>query len=165
MANVQESQSFFLHLSKDLTTGTTSQWRRASLSSHVLAFFTASDGIVNETCSTISRMRCVYGFQIMLDNIPPRPTLCSSTEPTERDFLFDAIETIPCIKKKAEWLCGGWVYLRRAAGRLCSGRGISSPAIRLIFWMKKRDLMPGLTFSNELISRGEAFFACLLFTS
>ncbi|KAF8169699.1 ferritin-like superfamily [Mycena galopus ATCC 62051] len=94
MANVQESQSFFLHLSKDLH-----DWNdklngdERHFSSHVLAFFTASDGIVNEN---------------LLDHF-------SNEEPTERDFLFDAIETIPCIKKKAEWALR-WMGLPSASG-------------------------------------------------
>ncbi|KAJ7742506.1 ribonucleotide reductase small subunit [Mycena maculata] len=151
--------------------------------SHVLAFFAASDGIVNENLLErfsnevqVAEARCFYGFQIMMENIHSETySLLIDTyikEPTERDYLFDAIETIPCIKRKADWAIR-WINDEQSTfgERLVAFAAVEgiffSGSFASIFWMKKRGLMPGLTFSNELISRDEGMhtdFACLLFT-
>ncbi|QRW01539.1 ribonucleoside-diphosphate reductase subunit M2 [Ceratobasidium sp. AG-Ba] len=148
--------------------------------SHVLAFFAASDGIVNENLVErfsnevqAAEARCFYGFQIMMENIHSETySLLIDTyikEPAQREFLFDAIETIPCIKKKAEWALK-WISDQRStfAERLVAFAAVEgiffSGSFASIFWLKKRGLMPGLTFSNELISRDEGMhtdFACL----
>ncbi|KAJ7179889.1 ribonucleotide reductase small subunit [Mycena crocata] len=151
--------------------------------SHVLAFFAASDGIVNENLLErfsnevqVAEARCFYGFQIMMENIHSETySLLIDTyikEPAERDYLFDAIETIPCIKRKADWAIR-WINDEKSTfgERLVAFAAVEgiffSGSFASIFWMKKRGLMPGLTFSNELISRDEGMhtdFACLLFT-
>jgi len=150
--------------------------------SHVLAFFAASDGIVNENLLErfsaevqIAEARCFYGFQIMIENIHSETySLLIDTyirEPEQRDYLFNAIETIPVVKKKAEWALR-WINDRRApfSVRLVAFAAVEgiffSGSFASIFWLKKRGLMPGLSFSNELISRDEGLhtdFACLLF--
>ncbi|KAJ7727497.1 ribonucleotide reductase small subunit [Mycena olivaceomarginata] len=151
--------------------------------SHVLAFFAASDGIVNENLLErfsnevqVAEARCFYGFQIMMENIHSETySLLIDTyikEPAQREFLFDAIETIPCITHKAEWALR-WISDEKSTfgERLVAFATVEgiffSGSFASIFWMKKRGLMPGLTFSNELISRDEGMhtdFACLLFT-
>ncbi|KAG9128341.1 Ribonucleotide-diphosphate reductase (RNR), small subunit [Ceratobasidium sp. 392] len=151
--------------------------------SHVLAFFAASDGIVNENLVErfsnevqAAEARCFYGFQIMMENIHSETySLLIDTyikEPAQREYLFDAIETIPCIKKKADWALK-WISDQRStfAERLVAFAAVEgiffSGSFASIFWLKKRGLMPGLTFSNELISRDEGMhtdFACLLFS-
>ncbi|KAG6835880.1 Ribonucleotide-diphosphate reductase (RNR), small subunit [Arthromyces matolae] len=151
--------------------------------SRVLAFFAASDGIVNENlvarfCNEIqvSEARCFYGFQIMMENIHWETySLLIDTfikNPEERTHLFHAIETIPCITRKAEWALK-WITDQGSAfaERLVAFAAVEgiffSSSFASIFWMKKRGLMPGLTFSNELISRDEGLhtdFACLLFS-
>lgn len=151
--------------------------------SHVLAFFAASDGIVNENLVErfsnevqAAEARCFYGFQIMMENIHSETySLLIDTyikDPTEREYLFDAVETIPCVKKKADWALT-WISDRRStfAERLVAFAAVEgiffSGSFASIFWLKKRGLMPGLTFSNELISRDEGMhtdFACLLFS-
>jgi len=151
--------------------------------SHVLAFFAASDGIVNENLLErfsnevqIAEARCFYGFQIMMENIHSETySLLIDTyikDAAQRDYLFDAIETIPCIKKKAEWALT-WITDDNATfgERLVAFAAVEgiffSGSFASIFWLKKRGLMPGLTFSNELISRDEGMhtdFACLLFS-
>ncbi|GAA5987000.1 hypothetical protein JCM10908_000987 [Rhodotorula pacifica] len=150
---------------------------------HVLAFFAASDGIVNENLVErfagevqIAEARCFYGFQIMMENIHSEVySLLIDTyvrEPEERDKLFNAIDTIPCIKKKADWAMR-WISDDRSifGERLVAFAAVEgiffSGSFASIFWLKKRGLMPGLTFSNELISRDEGLhtdFACLLFS-
>ncbi|GJE84429.1 ribonucleoside-diphosphate reductase subunit [Phanerochaete sordida] len=151
--------------------------------SHVLAFFAASDGIVNENLVErfsnevqAAEARCFYGFQIMMENIHSETySLLIDTyikDPKQREHLFDAIETIPCIKKKADWALR-WISDTKSsfAERLVAFAAVEgiffSGSFASIFWLKKRGLMPGLTFSNELISRDEGMhtdFACLLFT-
>ncbi|TFK43650.1 beta subunit of ribonucleotide reductase [Crucibulum laeve] len=151
--------------------------------SHVLAFFAASDGIVNENLLErfsnevqAAEARCFYGFQIMMENIHSETySLLIDTyikDTTQREYLFDAIETIPCIKRKADWALK-WISDKRStfAERLVAFAAVEgiffSGSFASIFWMKKRGLMPGLTFSNELISRDEGMhtdFACLLFS-
>jgi ribonucleoside-diphosphate reductase subunit M2 len=150
--------------------------------SHVLAFFAASDGIVNENLVErfsnevqAAEARCFYGFQIMMENIHSETySLLIDTyikDPAQREYLFDAVETIPCIKKKADWAMN-WISDREStfAERLVAFAAVEgiffSGSFASIFWLKKRGLMPGLTFSNELISRDEGMhtdFACLLF--
>ncbi|KAK2594232.1 Ribonucleotide-diphosphate reductase (RNR), small subunit [Conoideocrella luteorostrata] len=149
--------------------------------SHILAFFAASDGIVNENLVErfssevqVPEARCFYGFQIMMENIHSETysLLIDSyiKEHAQRTYLFNAIETIPCIRKKAEWALH-WIQDKESsfAQRLVAFAAVEgiffSGAFASIFWLKKRGLMPGLTFSNELISRDEGLhtdFACLL---
>ncbi|KAK7206947.1 ribonucleotide reductase [Myxozyma melibiosi] len=150
--------------------------------SHVLAFFAASDGIVNENLVErfsnevqIPEARCFYGFQIMIENIHSETySLLIDTyikDPAERAYLFGAIETIPCIKRKADWALR-WIADKDSvfSERLVAFAAVEgiffSGSFASIFWLKKRGLMPGLTFSNELISRDEGLhtdFACVLF--
>ncbi|MGE7774473.1 ribonucleoside-diphosphate reductase small subunit [Chitinophaga sp. NPDC101104] len=149
--------------------------------SHVLAFFAASDGIVNENLAVnfmsevqIPEARCFYGFQIMMENIHSETyALLIDTyvkDPSEKDRLFHAIETVPAVKKKAEWALR-WIENGTFAQRLVAFAAVEgiffSGSFCSIFWLKKRGLMPGLTFSNELISRDEGLhceFACLLYS-
>lgn len=149
--------------------------------SHVLAFFAASDGIVNENLAVnfmsevqLPEARCFYGFQIMMENIHSETyALLIDTyikDPKEKDRLFHAIDTVPAVKKKAEWALR-WIENGSFAERLVAFAAVEgiffSGSFCSIFWMKKRGLMPGLTFSNELISRDEGLhceFACLLYS-
>lgn len=148
--------------------------------SHVLAFFAASDGIVNENLAVnfmsevqIPEARCFYGFQIMMENIHSETyALLIDTyikDPQEKTHLFHAIDTVPAVKKKAEWALR-WIDKGNFAERLVAFAAVEgiffSGSFCSIFWLKKRGLMPGLTFSNELISRDEGLhceFACLLY--
>lgn len=148
---------------------------------HVLAFFAASDGIVNENliqrfASEVqsAEARCFYGFQIMIENIHSETySLLIDTlvkDPKEKSHLFNAIETIPCIRAKAKWALRWIDGSERFAERLVAFAVVEgiffSGAFCAIFWLKKRGLMPGLTFSNELISRDEGMhcdFACLIY--
>jgi len=148
--------------------------------SHVLAFFAASDGIVNENLAVnfmsevqLPEARCFYGFQIMMENIHSETyALLIDTyirNPQEKDRLFHAIDTVPAVKKKAEWALR-WIENGTFAERLVAFAAVEgiffSGSFCSIFWLKKRGLMPGLTFSNELISRDEGLhceFACLLY--
>ena len=148
---------------------------------YILAFFAASDGIVNENlaqnfCTEIQipEARCFYGFQIMMENIHSEMySILIDTyikDQTEKDFLFKAIDNIPVIKKKAEWALK-WINNNdNFAERLIAFAAVEgiffSGSFCSIFWLKKRQMMPGLTFSNELISRDEGLhtdFACLLY--
>ncbi|GAA4797802.1 ribonucleotide-diphosphate reductase subunit beta [Olivibacter ginsenosidimutans] len=149
--------------------------------SHVLAFFAASDGIVNENLAInfmsevqLPEARSFYGFQIAMENIHSETyALLIDTyvkDPVEKDRLFHAIETVPCVKKKAEWALR-WIENGSFAERLVAFAAVEgiffSGSFCSIFWLKKRGLMPGLTFSNELISRDEGLhceFACLLYS-
>jgi ribonucleoside-diphosphate reductase beta chain len=148
--------------------------------SHVLAFFAASDGIVNENLAVnfmsetqLPEARCFYGFQIMMENIHAETyaLLIDSyiKDPQEKNRLFHAIETVPAVRKKAEWALR-WIQNGSFAERLIAFAAVEgiffSGSFCSIFWLKKRGLMPGLTFSNELISRDEGLhceFACLLY--
>ncbi|MEM9929544.1 MAG: ribonucleotide-diphosphate reductase subunit beta [Bacteroidota bacterium] len=148
---------------------------------HVLAFFAASDGIVNENLAEnfvaevqYTEAKFFYGFQIMMENIHSETySLLIDTyisDPKEKDFLFNAIETMPCVQKKAEWALR-WIDNGSFAERIIAFAAVEgiffSGSFCSIFWLKKRGLMPGLTFSNELISRDEGMhcdFACLLYT-
>lgn len=148
--------------------------------SHVLAFFAASDGIVNENLANnflrevqYAEAKCFYGFQIMMENIHSETysLLIDSyiQEPKEKDRLLRAIDTIDCVKKKADWALK-WIDSDNFVERLISFAAVEgiffSGSFCSIFWLKKRGLMPGLSFSNELISRDEGLhcdFACLLY--
>lgn len=148
---------------------------------YVLAFFAASDGIVLENlamrfCTEIQvpEARCFYGFQMMMENIHSETySLLIDTyinDAQEKDFLFKAIENIPVVKNKAEWALR-WIgadssYAERLVAFAAVEGIFFSGSFCSIFWLKKRGLMPGLTFSNELISRDEGMhtdFACLLY--
>ena len=151
--------------------------------SMILAFFAASDGIVMENLATrfmgevqLAEARAFYGFQIAMENIHSQMySILIDTyikEAAEKDKLFNAIHNFPCIKKKADWAMK-WIGDKRSSfhTRLiafaCVEGIFFSGAFCSIYWIKKRGLMPGLTFSNELISRDEALhteFAVLLYT-
>ena len=150
--------------------------------SHVLAFFAASDGIVNENliCNFATEVqsaeaRCFYGFQIAMENIHSETySLLIDTyikDEKKKTHLLKAIETMPCVQKKAKWALK-WCDANNAsfAERMIAFAAVEgiffSGAFCAIFWLKKRGLMPGLCFSNELISRDEGMhcdFACLLY--
>jgi ribonucleotide reductase beta subunit family protein with ferritin-like domain len=149
---------------------------------HVLAFFAASDGIVLENLAArflvdveIPEARCFYGFQLAMENIHSETySLLIDTyikDPQEKNHLFHAIEEIPCVAHKAEWALK-WIEspdsfaTRLLAFAIVEGIFFSG-SFCAIFWLKKRGKMPGLTFSNELISRDEGLhcdFACLLYS-
>ncbi|MEQ8239175.1 MAG: ribonucleotide-diphosphate reductase subunit beta [Cyclobacteriaceae bacterium] len=147
---------------------------------HVLAFFAASDGIVNENLAEnfvsevqYTEAKFFYGFQIAIENIHSETySLLIDTyvkDPKEKDNLFHAIETMDCVKRKADWALR-WIDEGSFAERLVAFAAVEgiffSGSFCSIFWLKKRGLMPGLTFSNELISRDEGLhsdFACLLY--
>ncbi len=149
---------------------------------HVLAFFAASDGIVNENLAErflaevqVPEARCFYGFQIAIENIHSETySLLIDTyikDAKEKDRLFHALETVKCVQKKANWALN-WIGDDASfAERLVAFAAVEgiffSGSFCSIFWLKKRGLMPGLTFSNELISRDEGLhcdFACLLYS-
>jgi ribonucleoside-diphosphate reductase beta chain len=148
---------------------------------HVLAFFAASDGIVNENLAInfmnevqYPEARCFYGYQIMIENIHSETySLLIDTyikEPAEKDRMFHALDTIDCVKKKGEWALR-WITNGSFAERLVAFAAVEgiffSGSFCSIFWLKKRGLMPGLSFSNELISRDEGLhcdFACLIYS-
>ena len=147
---------------------------------HVLAFFAASDGIVNENLAEnflsevqYTEAKFFYGFQVMMENVHSETySLLIDTyikDPKEKDYLFNAIETFPPVKTKADWALR-WIEEGSFAERLIAFAAVEgiffSGSFCSIFWLKKRGLMPGLTFSNELISRDEGLhcdFACLLY--
>jgi ribonucleotide reductase beta subunit family protein with ferritin-like domain len=148
---------------------------------YVLAFFVSADGIVNENLIQkfsneiqIPEARCFYGFQIMIENIHSEVySLLIDTyikDNVKKEKLFNSLETIPCIHKKSEW-CLKWIndkntFVERLIAFSCVEGIFFSGAFASIYWLKKRGLMPGLTFSNELISRDEGLhtdFACCLF--
>lgn len=148
---------------------------------YVLAFFAASDGIVLENLADnfisevqLPEARCFYGFQAAMENIHSETySLLIDTyikDPKEKNQLFNAIDNVPSIKKKAEW-CFKWMnqeapFIQRLLAFSCVEGIFFSGSFCAIFWLKKRGLMPGLTFSNELISRDEGLhtdFACLLY--
>ncbi|KAM3866133.1 ribonucleoside-diphosphate reductase subunit M2-like [Diretmus argenteus] len=168
-------------LSKDLQHWDSLKDEERYFISNVLAFFAASDGIVNENLVErfaqevqVTEARCFYGFQIAMENIHSEMySLLIDTyikDPKERDYLFNAIETLPCVKKKADWAIN-WIGNQNAAYgerivAFAAVEGIFFSGSFAAFWLKKRGLMPGLTFSNELISRDEGLhcdFACLMF--
>jgi ribonucleoside-diphosphate reductase beta chain len=148
---------------------------------HVLAFFAASDGIVNENLAEnflsevqYTEAKFFYGFQITIENIHSETySLLIDTyikDTAEKNHLFNAIDTLECVKKKADWALR-WIEKGSFAERLVAFAAVEgiffSGSFCSIFWLKKRGLMPGLSFSNELISRDEGLhcdFACLLYT-
>jgi len=177
LASVEE-----VDLSKDMT-----DWARLTdnerhFISHVLAFFAASDGIVNENLVErfsqevqVTEARCFYGFQIAMENVHSEMySVLIDTyirDPHQRDYLFNAIETMPAVKRKADWALS-WISSKAAnfGERIIAFAAVEgiffSGSFASIFWLKKRGLMPGLTFSNELISRDEGLhcdFAVLMF--
>merc|ERR1740138_1913575 len=148
---------------------------------HVLAFFAASDGIVLENLASqfstevqIPEARAFYGFQIAMENIHSETySLLIEQyirEPSEKGKIFDAIHTMPAVREKAEWALQ-WIQNENSfAERVIAFAAVEgilfSGSFCAIYWLKKRGLMPGLTFSNELISRDEglhAEFACMLY--
>ena len=148
---------------------------------HILAFFAASDGIVTENLAIrfmgdvkVPEARCFYGFQIAMENVHSEmySLLIDSyiKDPSEKHQLFNAVDNYPCIGKKAEWAIK-WMesetasFAKRLVAFACVEGIFFSGAFCSIYWLKKRGLMPGLTYSNELISRDEALhceFAVLL---
>ncbi|XP_050373931.1 ribonucleoside-diphosphate reductase small chain A [Argentina anserina] len=150
--------------------------------SHVLSFFAASDGIVLENLAArflndvqIPEARAFYGFQLAMENIHSEMySLLLETyikDPKEKHRLFNAVENIPCVSRKAKWALD-WInssnsFAERLVAFACVEGIFFSGSFCAIFWLKKRALMPGLTFSNELISRDEGLhcdFACLLYS-
>lgn len=172
-----------IDLSKDIAHWNALNKEEQFFISMILAFFAASDGIVLENLAQrfmgdvqVSEARAFYGFQIAMENIHSHTysnlieTYIKDKE--EKGKLFNAIENYPCIKKKSDW-AQKWIHDNRSsfATRLIAFACIEgiffSGAFCSIFWLKKRGLMPGLTFSNELISRDEALhceFAVLLYS-
>jgi ribonucleotide reductase beta subunit family protein with ferritin-like domain len=171
-----------IDLSKDLD-----DWKKLTADekhfvSMILAFFAASDGIVLENLATrfmsdvqVSEARAFYGFQIAMENIHSETySLLIETyinDKLEKDKLFNALDHFPCIKKKSDW-AQKWIkdnrsgFATRLVAFACVEGVFFSGAFSSIFWLKKRGLLPGLTFSNELISRDEALhteFAVLLY--
>jgi ribonucleoside-diphosphate reductase subunit M2 len=167
-------------LSKDMV-----HWKQLTDSeqhflSMILAFFASSDGIVLENLALrfmadvqSSEARAFYGFQIAMENIHSEMysvLIDTYVEQQKKNSLFRAIETFPCIQKKADWALT-WIgntssFATRLVGFACVEGIFFSGAFCSIYWMKKRGLMPGLTFSNELISRDESMhtdFAVLLY--
>lgn len=167
-------------LSKDMV-----HWKQLTESeqhflSMILAFFASSDGIVLENLALrfmadvqSSEARAFYGFQIAMENIHSEMysvLIDTYVEQQKKSSLFRAIENFPCIQKKAEWALK-WIgdsssFATRLVGFACVEGIFFSGAFCSIYWMKKRGLMPGLTFSNELISRDESMhtdFAVLLY--
>lgn len=149
---------------------------------HILAFFAASDGIVNENLAEnflsevqYTEAKFFYGFQVAIENIHSETySLLIDTyikDKKDKDYLFNAIENIPCVGKKADWALR-WIDQGSFAERLIAFAAVEgiffSGSFCSIFWLKKRGLMPGLSFSNELISRDEGLhcdFACLLYNN
>jgi len=172
-----------IDLSKDLNDWKTMTNDEQHFVKMILAFFAASDGLVLENLASrfmsdvqLSEARAFYGFQIAMENIHSQTySLLIDTyirDEEEKHKLFNAIENFPCIKKKADW-AKKWISDNRSsfAARLVAFAAIEgcffSAAFSSIYWIKKRGLMPGLTFSNELISRDEALhteFAVLLYS-
>jgi len=172
-----------IDLTTDVTDWANLQDTERHFVSHVLAFFAASDGIVNENLSanfatevTVPEARCFYGLQIAIENVHNETySLLIDTfikDSSEKRHLLRAIETIPCIQHKAEWAlkwcdptCAS--FAERIIAFVAVEGIFFSGSFCAIFWLKKRGLMPGLCFSNELISRDEGLhctFACLLYS-
>lgn len=149
---------------------------------HILAFFAASDGIVNENLAEnflsevqYTEAKFFYGFQIAIENIHSETySLLIDTyikDTADKNYLFNAIDTLDCVRKKADWALR-WIEKGTFAERLVAFAAVEgiffSGSFCSIFWLKKRGLMPGLSFSNELISRDEGLhcdFACLLYNN
>jgi ribonucleoside-diphosphate reductase subunit M2 len=172
-----------IDLSKDLDNWNSLNADERYFISMILAFFAASDGIVLENLASrfmndvqVSEARAFYGFQIAMENIHSETySLLIETyikDKEEKHKLFNAIEHFPCIKKKSDW-AQKWIndnrssFATRLVAFACIEGIFFSGAFCSIYWLKKRGLMPGLTFSNELISRDEALhceFAVLLYS-
>jgi ribonucleotide reductase beta subunit family protein with ferritin-like domain len=172
-----------IDLSKDMVHWNNLNDKERHFIKMILAFFAASDGIVLENLGMrflsevqLPEARAAYGFQLMMENVHSEVySLLIDTyikDETEKGKLFNALEEFPCIKKKADWAIK-WITDKRSsfAARLvafaCVEGIFFSGAFCSIYWLKKRGLMPGLTFSNELISRDEGMhtdLACLLFS-
>jgi len=172
-----------IDLTKDLVNWESLNTDEKYFVSMILAFFAASDGIVLENLATrfmhdvqVSEARAFYGFQIAMENIHSQTySLLIETyikDNDEKHKLFNAIENFPCIKKKSDW-AQKWIrdnrssFATRLVAFACVEGIFFSGAFCSIYWLKKRGLMPGLTFSNELISRDEALhceFAILLYS-
>ncbi|XP_068603213.1 ribonucleoside-diphosphate reductase subunit M2 B [Brachionichthys hirsutus] len=170
-------------LTKDLADWEALRPEEKHFIAHVLAFFAASDGIVNENlverfCQEVQvpEARSFYSFQILIETVHSEMySMLINTyvrDLKERDCLFDAIHTMPCIRRKADWALK-WISDKKSSfgERLVAFAAVEgiffSGSFASIFWLKKRGLMPGLTFSNELISRDEGLhcnFACLLYS-
>jgi len=170
-------------LSKDLADWALLNGDEKHFVSMILAFFAASDGIVLENLAArfmsdvqLSEARAFYGFQIAMENIHSEMySILIDTfiqDSTQRDKLFDAIEHYPCIAKKAKW-AQQWIknssanFATRLVAFACVEGIFFSSSFASIYWIKKRGLLPGFTFSNELISRDEALhteFAILLYS-
>nr|XP_061808597.1 ribonucleoside-diphosphate reductase subunit M2-like [Nerophis lumbriciformis] len=170
-------------LSKDLPHWDRLKPEERHFISHVLAFFAASDGIVNENlvqrfCQEVQvpEVRAFYSFQILIETVHSEMySMLINTyirDLKERDFLFNAIQTLPCVRRKADWALQ-WINDTQAsfAERMVAFAAVEgiffSGSFAAIYWLKKRGLMPGLTYSNELISRDEGLhcnFACLLYS-
>ncbi len=149
---------------------------------HVLAFFAASDGIVNENLAEhflsevqYTEAKFFYGFQIAMENVHSETySLLIDTyikDTADKNYLFNAIDTMDCVRRKADWALR-WIDQGSFAERLVAFAAVEgiffSGSFCSIFWLKKRGLMPGLSFSNELISRDEGLhcdFACLLYNN
>lgn len=171
-----------IDLSKDLNDWDKLEYDEKYFISMILAFFAASDGIVLENLASrfmreiqVSEARAFYGFQIAMENIHSHTySLLIDTyikDKEEKHKYFNAIQCYPCIKKKSDW-AQKWIndsssgFETRLIAFACIEGIFFSGAFCSIFWLKKRGLMPGLTFSNELISRDEALhceFAVLLY--
>jgi ribonucleoside-diphosphate reductase subunit M2 len=172
-----------IDLTKDLVNWESLNQDEQFFISMILAFFAASDGIVLENLATrfindvqLSEARAFYGFQIAMENIHSQTySLLIETyikDKDEKHKLFNAIANFPCIKKKSDW-AQKWIrdnrssFATRLVAFACVEGIFFSGAFCSIYWLKKRGLMPGLTFSNELISRDEALhceFAVLLYS-
>jgi len=171
-----------IDLSRDLIDWETLNSDEQFFIKNILAFFAGSDGIVLENLASrflreiqIPEARCFYGFQLAMENIHSETySLLIDTyvkDTAEKNHLFHAIDTIPCIKEKAEWALR-WIGSEATfAERLVAFAAVEgiffSGSFCSIFWLKKRQKMPGLTFSNELISRDEGLhcdFACLMYS-
>ena len=170
-------------LSKDLNDWNSLDENEQHFICHVLAFFAGSDGIVLENLGKrfldevqVPEARCFYGFQLMMENIHSEmySLLIDKyiTDTKKKTKLFNAIDTIPCISKKAKWALK-WIednqsnFATRLVAFACVEGIFFSGSFCAIYWLKKRGLMPGLTFSNELISRDEGLhtdFAVLLYS-
>ncbi|CAB1350452.1 unnamed protein product [Coregonus sp. 'balchen'] len=153
-------------LSKDLAHWDNLKPDEKHFISHILAFFAASDGIVSERNwfsqeVQLPEARSFYGFQILIENVH-----------SEMEHLFNAIQTMPCVRRKADWAIQWITDTKSTFGErivaFAAVEGIFfSGSFAAIYWLKKRGLMPGLTYSNELISRDEGLhcnFACLLYS-
>lgn len=180
--------SFWTAEELDLTSQDISDWENKLNDNerffieNVLAFFAASDGIVNENLAEnfvkevqYTEAKFFYGFQLAIENIHSETySLLIDTyvkDQKKKDLLFDAIHTVPAVQKKAEWAIK-WIGNGSFVERLIAFAAVEgiffSGSFCSIFWLKKRGLMPGLSFSNELISRDEGLhcdFACLLYNN